>query len=292
MPTAAEYRPIRTGFWFFWVLKGEADDGLLDSLAAIAEGQPYSKHPQTLRFSRPSAGSTSQFFMKVFHQRRGAAKLKDLLRQTKARRFWRQGMALCAAGFNVPHTVAFGEKRRRGLPERSLVLTSKIEGQPVPLYLSALNGSVESRRQIKHKRIALFQLGQLVRRFHDLGFVHGDLVATNILVADPGADAPSFYFMDNDRTQKYPAWLTGHLRNRNLVQLNRMPLAHITLQDRMRFLRSYLRVDSFGKAQRDFALWLEVKTRQRRWEVDGADASVSFRTLMAWHDPTVSRPRS
>ena len=98
--------------------------------------------------------------------------------------------------------------------------------------------------------------------------------------------------MDNDRTQRYPAWLTGHLRRRNLVQLNRMPLAHITLQDRMRFLRSYLRVDRFGDPQRDFALWLETKTRQRRHEVDGVDTSVSFRKLMAWHCPTVLPPRS
>ena len=292
MPTAAEYRPIREGYWVFWTLGDGVDAGMISSLAAIVDRQPYSKHPQTLPVTWPPERTTNEYFLKLFHRRRGAAKLKDLLRQTKARRFWRQGIALCAAGFNVPQTVAFGEKRRWGLLERSLVLTRKIEGQPVPLYLAALTCSHETRTQIKSKRRALSQLGQLVRRFHDLGFIHGDLVATNIFVAGQGADSPDFYFMDNDRTQRYPAWLTGHLRRRNLVQLNRMPLAHITLQDRMRFLRSYLRVDRFGDPQRDFALWLETKTRQRRHEVDGVDTSVSFRKLMAWQGPTVLPPRS
>ena len=48
--------------------------------------------------------------------------------------------------------------------------------------------------------------------------------------------------MDNDRTRRYPPWLTGKLRKSNLVQLNRLPLAHITLQDRMRFSHAYLGV--------------------------------------------------
>lgn len=291
MPTAVDYRPVRVGQWVFWTLKGALAHVMLEALAAIGDRQPYSRHPQTLPFAWPSELTTGEFFVKVFHRRRGAAKLKDLLRQTKARRFWRQGMALTAAGFNVPQTVVFGEKRRWGLSERSLVLTEKIEGQSVPLYLASLTGSHAMRTQIQSKRRALFQLGQLVRRFHDLGFVHGDLVATNIFVAVQSADSPDFYFMDNDRTQRYPAWLTVHLRKRNLVQLNRMPLAHITLQDRMRFLRSYMKVARLGSAQRDFALWLELKTRQRRHQVDHVDSSVSFRKLMAWQDPTALPPR-
>ena len=291
MSSAADYRPIRVGRWVFWALKAAMDPAMLESLAAFGDREIYSKHPQTLPFAWPSEMTTDEFFLKVFHRRRGAARLKDLLRQTKARRFWRQGLALSAAGFNVPQTVVFGERRRWGLSERSLVLTRKIEGRAVPLYLSALTCSLEKRVQIKSKRRALAHLGQLVRRFHDLGFVHGDLVPTNIFVAGQGADTPIFYFMDNDRTQRYPACLTVNLRKRNLVQLNRLPLAHITLQDRMRFFRSYLRINRFGNAQRDFAVWLERQTRQRRHEVDGVDSTGSFRELMAWHDPTALPPR-
>jgi hypothetical protein len=280
MPSADDYQLVRIGQWVFWLLKGALETSTVESLAAIVDRLPHSRHPQTLPFAWPPKTDTSQFFLKVFHRRRGWAQIKDLLRHPKARRFWRQGMALSASGFNVPLTVLFGERRRWGLSERSLVLTDRIDGTPAPAFLSALAYSVSDHAQVKSKRRALTQLGQLIRHFHDLGFVHGDLVATNIFVAQ-SADAPVFYFMDNDRTQHYPAWMTMSLRKRNLVQLNRMPLAHITLQDRMRFLRSYLKVERIGKAHRAFAVWLERRTRQRRSEVDGVDATGSFRKLMA-----------
>lgn len=286
MRTAADYRPIRAGSWIFWSLSGVVDAGMLESVAAIAERQPYSKHPQTVTFAWPPQKAANQFFLKVFHRRCGAAQLKDLWRQTTARRFWRQGLALSAAGFNVPVTVMFGEKRRWGQAEMSLVLTEKIDGQPAPVFLSALRYCRDDPAQVKMKRRALGQFGELVRRFHDAGFVHGDLVASNIFVAGQTEDAPVFYFMDNDRTQRYPVWLAAHLRKRNLVQLNRLPLAHVTLQDRMRFLHAYLKADRFGNRQRELAAWLERKTRQRRCEVDGVATPVSFRQLMAWHDAT------
>ena len=281
MPTAVDYRLFQVDRWVFWILKEAFNSAMLESLAAIVDRQLYSKHPQTLTFAWPPNTNTGDYFLKVFHRRRGTAQIKDLLRSTKARRFWRQGLALSAAGFNVPSTIVCGEKRHWGVTQRSLVLTGKIDGQTVPAFLSARTFSRGDISQITLKRRALAQLGGLVRRFHDLGFIHGDLVATNILVVPQSANGLIFYLMDNDRTQHYPAWLTMKLRKRNLVQLNRMPLAHITLQDRMRFLRSYLNVERVGKAHRDFAVWLERKTRQRRRDVDGVDSTVTFRKLMA-----------
>ncbi len=278
MPSVADYQRVRIGAWTFCCRAEAADREMLKLLADSADREPVVKHPRTLPFVWPAHGR--EYFLKVFHRRAGAGQMKDLLRQTKARRFWRQGLALAAAGFNVPVTAVMGEKRGWVGEERSLVLTEKIAGQPLPQYLSALNYT-DDRRLVKSKRSALARLGQLLRRFHDLGFVHGDLVASNIFIV-AGNDQPvEFYLMDNDRTQRYPAWLTGHLRKRNLVQLNRLPLAHITLQDRMRFLRGYFQVSEFGPAHKDFAVWLERRTRRRRQQVDGADVSVNFRRLMA-----------
>ncbi len=255
---------------------------MLTALAEIADREKPVKHPRTLPFVWPPSADRRDYFLKVIHRRRGAGKIKELLRQTKARRFWRQGLALAAAGFNVPVTAVLGEKHCWGIAERSFVLTEKIAGQPLPLYLSALNYRADDRRQAKMKRRALARLGESLRRFHDLGFVHGDLVASNIFIAGSSDEPVDFYLMDNDRTQRYPAWLTTQLRRRNLVQLNRLPLAHITLQDRMRFLRSYLGVAKLTPQACRFARWLEARTRRRRNECDGVDAKVDFRKLMRW----------
>jgi hypothetical protein len=141
---------------------------------------------------------------------------------------------------------------------------------------------------LQAKREALKRAAALIRQFHLRGFVHGDLVAANILVAHAAGQAV-FYFMDNDRTRRYPSWLPQSLWKRNLVQLNRMPLPGITLQDRVRFLRAYLGTKKLSNGDRRLARWLERKTRRRREECDGVAGSGDFRRLMRW---SANRERS
>jgi hypothetical protein len=88
--------------------------------------------------------------------------------------------------------------------------------------------------------------------------------------------------MDNDRTRVYGPILANALWKRNLVQLNRLPLPGITLQDRMRFLRAYLGIALQAQSSRSLARWLERKTRLRRWQCDAAQCAGSFRSLMRW----------
>ena len=107
-------------------------------------------------------------------------------------------------------------------------------------------------------------------------------MASNILVSQAAREDIEFYFMDNDRTRRFPTWLPQSLWKRNLVQLNRLPLPGISLQDRIRFLQAYLDTGKFSLADRKLAQWLELKTRQRRKECDGADPSGNFRKLMRW----------
>lgn len=127
------------------------------------------------------------------------------------------------------------------------------------------------------------KLARLIQRLHRHGFVHGDLIASNLLVAAANGRELSFYFMDNDRTHWFPHWLPHSLWKRNLIQLNRMPLPGITLQDRMRFLCAYFGQSQLSRYEREFARWIENKTRQRRHECDGVDPTLSFRKLMHWN---------
>ena len=118
--------PIRVGYWIFWTLKGGVDAGMMESLAAIVDRQPYSKHPQTVPFAWPPERTTKSIFSESVSSHAAARRsLKIYCARPRRASFWRQGMSLSAAGFNVPQTVVFGEKRRWGLPERSLVLTRK-----------------------------------------------------------------------------------------------------------------------------------------------------------------------
>jgi hypothetical protein len=72
------------------------------------------------------------------------------------------------------------------------------------------------------------------------------------------------------------------------VQLNRMPLAGVTLQDRMRFFHRYLGRRRLSERDRRLARWLEQQTRKRRYECDGVDPRGNFRQLMCFSE-AVSR---
>ncbi|MGH7829751.1 MAG: lipopolysaccharide kinase InaA family protein [Candidatus Binatia bacterium] len=137
---------------------------------------------------------------------------------------------------------------------------------------------------MRKKREALRQLALEIRRLHQRGFVHGDLIPSNILIRS-NEKGVEFFYLDNDRTQRYPAWLPQRLWKRNLVQLNRFVLPGISLQDRMHFLRFYLGNKKWGERERRLARWLEKKTRRRRLECDRIEAPVSFRELMRWNGP-------
>jgi hypothetical protein len=288
MPTAADYHILRQGDWRLVALAGSWNQDLQKRVLALVHAQVPAKHPQILPVEDPVFGFTGRCYLKVFHRTPGIGAVKDLPRMSKAFRFWRLGLALSAEGFNVPPTVAAGEMRRWGFLQRAFVLSREVAGRPLPKFMHDLAQTPDRRDYFTIKRDGVLRLAQIIREFHGLGFVHGDLVASNLFISRTAGGGLSVYFMDNDRTRRYPAWLRHSRWKRNLIQLNRMPLRGITLQDRVRFLRAYLARGELASAERRFARWLEVKTRKRRSECDGADGSENFRRLMRWKAGSVS----
>ena len=280
MVTLADYRSYAVAGWRLRALPQRWTSALQEQVLLVVAAQTAARHPQTVALSSEIDGVTQQFFVKIFHRREMSALIKDQLRHSRAQCFWRQGIALSEAGFNVPLTIAVGRAGGWRIARREFVVTEKFAGLPAPVFLRCQGGADGANPLPKWQNVR--RLAQLIRRFHQLGFVHGDLLASNIFVSQ-NSDDPKFYFMDNDRTRCYPSWLRQSLWKRNLVQLNRMPLAGISLQDRMRFLHAYLNEVRLSPQGRHFAQWLENRTRTRRREVDGVDPSLSFRKLMQWY---------
>jgi hypothetical protein len=282
MPLTAEYQSFRAGKWQLTVLAGHWNQELQEKLLAMVERQPVSKHPQTFELAFGSVGEGKPLYVKVFHSSSGLAHLKNLLRKSKASRFLHQGIALSEAGFHVPMTIAVGELRTWRFLQRAFVLTLAVGGQSLVSYLHDCWVGRKPRMTFPEKTTALKSLAELIRKFHDLGFVHGDLVPSNIFISDCRGGRPAFCFMDNDRTRRYARWLPQSLWKRNLVQLNRFPLPAISLQDRVRFFLAYRGRSTCDQRDRNLLRWLERRTRTRRQECDHIGATGSFRILMRW----------
>lgn len=283
MPIEAGSRMTREGAWHFVFCPNAWSGELQKKVIELVNEQPSSAHPQTVEFDWPARDGDRRYYLKVFHGIRSAGIIKDLFRSSKAMRFWRVGANLSAAGLNGPPTIAAGEQRYLRFIRRAFVLTAKVEGQPLPAYLADLAQARDKRSSLRLKRTGLVKLARLIREFHGFGFVHGDMVASNLFISSSAGDEIMIYFMDNDRTRRYPTWLPQSMWKRNLIQLNRMPLPSITLQDRVRFLQAYLGNGWRYYRKRRLAKWFEAKTRKRRKECDGVDPTLDFRKLMQWN---------
>ena len=219
----------------------------------IAAATP-SDHPQTMRLILPGG---ARAYLKIYGAPTGAARIKDVFRDSKALRALKQSDLLARLGFHVPPPVAAGEERSAWSLGRAFLLTREVAAKPLAGELNERFAAQQDRARIENKRKWLGALAREIRRLHRYGFVHGDLVASNILVAAADGD-PIFYFIDHDRTRCYPAWMRQRLWRRNLVQLNRFALPGISLRDRLRFMRAY------GEDQsRALNGWVESETRRR-----------------------------
>lgn len=279
MSTELKYQEVKIGNWHLRVLPERWSDRLAARIFELIKRQVFGEHPQTMRLRFPDEEKGDPFFLKLFHPASVMATVKDYWRESKAFRSLRQGIALSRAGFLVPLAVAAGEERSCHVLRRAFILTVGVQGEPVPVFL---HHRYIAGISLKQKRTGLECLGRQIRRLHRLGFVHGDLVASNILISERADAGLEFYLMDNDRTRRYPQSFPQRLWKRNLVQLNRLPLPGISLQDRMRFFRAYSGRVDWSRANRDLLRWLERKTRARRKESEAAAAG-SFRRLMSWN---------
>ena len=285
--TQFQYRESMQSGWSLKIASNAWSNELWETILAKIQEQVPRRHPRTIRVDLFEDGQQKGYFVKIYYSTSTWDSVKDWFRDSKAVRFLKQGAALSQAGFLVPSTIAAGEKRRFGILKTAFVVTLEIDGLPLPVFLKQNVSGRSAALSVTEKRMALQALARQMRRFHSLGFVHGDLVPSNIYVCRDSAKNLRFYLMDNDRTRRYPKWLPQSLWKRNLVQLNRLPLPSISLQDRVRFFREYSS-ESRAQLNRRLLQWLEEKTRQRRRECDSVDSTIGFRRLMSWQDKAIN----
>jgi hypothetical protein len=188
-----------------------------------------------------------------------------------ARRAWRafrMGEALAAAGFAAPEAVLVGARGGAGL-----LVTRDAGGEELLAAAARLGADRRAKRGL------LARLGAEVARLHVAGFVHGDLVPTNVRV-----DGDVLVFLDNDRTRR-SRLLVALTARRNLVQLGRFVVPGLTLTDRARVLAAYARGRGFGRRRRRrLARWLVARIVARRCAIDRIPpleaARAGFRQLM------------
>jgi hypothetical protein len=246
------HRPWTADGWHGVRAAGVEADPLAWRTEAAAAAARTSRHARLVRL--PTAAGT--VFVKTWAPPGG----------WRARRAFRMGEALRRAGFAAPETLAAAWRAGEGL-----LVTRDVGGEDLLAAVAARRGAA--------KRTLLRALGATVGRLHAAGFVHGDLVPSNLRVA-----GDRLVFLDNDRTRR-SRFLVAVVGRRNLVQLGRFVVPGVTLADRARVLDAYARTRGLSRrARRRLGWWVVAKTVARRCAIDhiapDAARAAGYRELM------------
>ncbi|HXY70431.1 MAG TPA: lipopolysaccharide kinase InaA family protein [Gemmatimonadales bacterium] len=147
---------------------------------------------------------------------------------------------LAAGGVPTPALLA-AVRYRAGLGHRADVATEQVAGADlVELFYGAEPPAGAARTAV------LDVLGRLVRRLHDLGWVHPDLQLRNLVVSDPAARAPRAWLLDVDTCRPMRGDADAE-RARNLARFyrswakwNALRGERLTDADRAQFSVAYL----------------------------------------------------
>jgi serine/threonine protein kinase len=96
-----------------------------------------------------------------------------------------------------------------------------------------------SLSKLKKKRVLINYLAETMGRMHNQNIFHHDLKTCNIMVKEKGK-SPYITFLDFDKVS-FEEEITIRKRVKNLTQMNLSTPKLISLTDRLRFLKEYLR---------------------------------------------------
>ena len=178
------------------------------------------------------------FFLKHYRLPTPRARLRRLLRPSKARQEYDRTRAAAARGVPGPEPLAFGEADPGAGPRDSYLLTRALpDTLPLGEFLEAtLPKLPEPARSRLRQRVAA-GLGQLLARMHAAGLTQHDLHPGNVLIR-PDDDQPRLWLIDLQAV-RLGRPLSWRQRLANLAVLNRYFILRAGRGDRLRFWRAY-----------------------------------------------------
>lgn len=220
-------------------------------------------HTATIcRATLEAEGRRTEVVVKRTLARNGWKKLAQIFGPSRNMRSWRMANMLRNRDLPVATPIAVMERFALGLARLDSISFTEFIDDAVDLeaFLTSEIATLPPARQRQVKNRLIDSVVQLLKAFHERGFVHRDLKAPNLMVrwAAPFDGAPSLTFIDMDGIS-HRRRSTDRQRTRAVVRLCASLLGSpgCTASDRLRFLKTYLTVP--GRPSADWkAQWRRI----------------------------------
>ena len=257
-----------------WIRKGLPDDLLADF---IRDPEPLCHEPSSTLIKRGSKSRIVRLTLPVAKGESVAVIVKRVrfgpawrragffFVSSPALRSLKNALALMARGIDTPPPLAAFEYRDWKRLGTSYYLVEEIEGsQTLPLLWLNISPRGSNTGKRKEKRGMLRSLAAFFHRLHSRGVYHQDLKGGNILVRKRGSETWQYYLIDIDGvwTRKRLSWFR---RIKNLVQLYRTFGEHLTIKEKVRFLKDYTDCFLLSRERRK-AVATEILSMNSRWD--------------------------
>lgn len=167
-------------------------------------------------------------------------RLKWQFRPSRALTTFRVSQAMLAHDIWCPAPL-LAAREYRGSESRDIFVAEAIDLPGLGVRLAQATDDVS--------RIAMVRsVAPHIAKLHAERFLHGDLLPNNLHVTD---DLQRVYFMDNDRTRRWPCALPWLVLRRNLAQLCFRLLRHQGQDVTRAFLQAYALAAHWSKLQAD-----------------------------------------
>jgi serine/threonine protein kinase len=228
-----------------------------------------SKYARVFRCEINFHSRRHKLYFKQYLYRSAVDFVKHLFKPSRAARAMKAAALLLQYDLHTPDVIAMGELRLGPVALKTFLITREVENTKPVYEIIAENFKDSGCDAVRVKRGFLKALGETIGRMHSAGIFHGDLRAGNVLVRRQGAEW-EFFFLDNERTRQFKTkgsgafFLPDRLRLKNLTQINMLPNTTLSLTDRMRFYRGYLRQNpNLVGREKHFAHAIAANTRRR-----------------------------
>ncbi len=178
--------------------------------------------------------------IKQYISKSGLRIFKNIFRRSAGKRAWVAGNGLRVYGFNTPEPMALLEKKMYGVNTDSyLIMEETLDSLEMDRYILKNFSNQSSIEHYKKKKMFINILAKTIGKMHNHNIFHHDLKTCNIMVKEEG-ESFNFIFLDFDRVS-FEENITIRKRARNMTQINLSTPRLVTLTDRLRFLKEYLK---------------------------------------------------
>ncbi len=211
----------------------------------------------TLRFPSGDAGTlcvvkkyTSGSFIKT---------AKEIFRPSKAFHEFQTAISISGKDIPTPAPLLVAELISYGRVSESLLITQFItDAYDLKDFLMNRQDAVSSSYSMKERRETIETLGRLTAKIFNAGIYQDDYALNNFILKQSGGGT-EIYFIDFERVEIKDR-LSEQERTKLLTKLNRVG-CEVTIKDRLRFLRNYLKEDtSANKDLKQYARELQHAT--------------------------------